>query len=86
MKKTISVLFILFVLYWSADLNSQKAGSKATIEVIDGIEFVHNSETPMYPDKTVSFVEDLSISGEDTDGDIILFNPRLLLVDDNENI
>ena len=84
MKKTLSVLFIFVVLVWSAYCKSQK--SNANVEVIDGVEFIHNTETPMYPNTTVTFVEDLSISGEDNDGNIILFNPRLSLVDDDENI
>jgi len=83
-KKTSAVISIFVVLVWSAYCKSQK--SNASVEVIDGVEFIHNTETPMYPDKTVSFVEDLSISGEDNDGNIILFNPRLSLVDDNEDI
>ncbi len=84
MKKTSAVIFIFVVLVWSAYSKSQK--SNASVEVIDGVEFIHNTETPMYPDKTVSFVEDLSISGEDTDGEIVLSNPMLSFVDDNENI
>jgi len=84
MKKTSTVIFIFAVLVWSAYCKSQK--SNASVEVIDGVEYIHNTETPMYPDKTVSFVEDLSLSGEDMDGNIIFFNPRLSLVDDNENI
>jgi len=84
MKKTLFVTFIFFSLVLAAYSKSQK--SKASVEVIDGVEFVHNTETPLYPDKTVTFIEDLSISGEDTDGNIILFNPRLSLVDENENI
>jgi len=84
MRKTSAVIFIFVVLAWSACTKSQK--SNASVEVIDGVEFIHNTETPMYLDKTVTFVEDLSISGEDTDGEIVLFNPRLSLVDDNENI
>ena len=63
MKKTSAVIFIFVVLVWSAYSRSQK--SNASVEVIDGIEFVHNTEIPMYPDKTVSFIEDLSISGEE---------------------
>ena len=84
MKKTSAVLFIFVVLVWSAFCKSQK--SNANVEVIDGVEFIHNTGIPMYPDKTVSFVEDLSISGEDIEGEIVLFNPRLSLVDDNEDI
>ena len=84
MKKTIILMFILFVLLWPIYSKSQK--TQARVEVIDGVECIHNTEVPLHPNKTVNFIEDLSISGEDKDGNIILFNPRLSLVDDNENI
>ena len=86
MKRFFLVTLILFVVFWSAGYRSQKPESNAQIEIIDGIEYIHNTETPLYPDKTVTFVEDLSISGEDQDGNIILFKPRLGLVDDKDNI
>ena len=54
MKKTSAVISIFVFLVWSAYCKSQK--SNASVEVIDGVEFIHNTETPMYPDKTVSFV------------------------------
>jgi len=86
MKRLFFVAFIFFVVFWSAGNKSQKPESKAIVEVIDGVEYIHNTETPVYPDKTVTFVEDLSIDGEDKDGNIILFEPWLSFVDDNENI
>lgn len=86
MKRFLSISLILFVIFWSAGYRSQKPESNAQIEIIDGVEYIHNTETPLYPDKTVTFEEDLFISGEDQDGNIILFKPRLDLVDDNENI
>jgi len=68
MKKTLCVTFVFLSLVLSAYSLDQKSGSNAAVEVIDGIEYIHNTETPMHPDKTVSFVEDLSISREDEDG------------------
>jgi hypothetical protein len=79
-------MFVFLVLFWPAFIRSQKSASKASVEIINGVECIHNTGTPLHPDKTVTFVEDLSISGEDKDGNIILFEPRLSLVDDNENI
>ena len=84
MKKTLLAIFFVLILFWSAYSKSQK--SNASVEVIDGVEYIHNTKTPLHPDKTVSFIEDLSISGEDKDGNILLFEPRLSLVDDKENI
>lgn len=34
-------------------------------------------KTPLYPDRTVTFVEDLSIESESKDGSVILYKPRL---------
>lgn len=81
-----STMFIFFVLFWSAYNKSQKPESNASVEVIDGVEYIHNTETPLHPDKTVTFVEELSLCGEDQEGNINFFRPRLSLVDDNENI
>jgi len=86
MKRTFSLMFIFLVLFWSACNKGQRPESNARVEFIDGVECIHNAGPPLHPDKTVTFVEDLSIIGEDKDGNIILSEPRLLFVDDNENI
>ena len=85
-KKVRSFFLILLVVFWSVGNKNQHQKSNAIVEVIDGIECIHNSETPLYPDKTVTFVEGLSIGGEDEDGNIILFQPLFFAVDDSENI
>lgn len=83
MKKALYIFVILSFLILSA---CKKPVDKARVEIIDGIEYIHNTETPMYPDKTVTFVEDLSIGGEDEKGNIILFRPQRFIVNQNENI
>ena len=79
-------MFIFFILFWSACNQSQGPETNASVEVIDGIEFIHNTETPIHPDKTVLFEKDLSISSEDEEGNIVLYDPRQYLVDSDENI
>ena len=86
MKRTFFVMALFFVFIWSACSKSQNPESNAVVEVIDGIEYVHNSATPLHPNKKVSFIEDLSIDGMDDDGNIILFQPSLFAVDDAENM
>ena len=86
MRRLFSVMLVSFVVFWSAGNKSQKQESNATVEVIDGIECIHNTEIPLYPGKTVTFVEELSIGGEDQDEAIILFKPLWFVVDNNENI
>lgn len=85
-QKTFSVMFIFFILFWSACNKSRGPETNATVEVIDGVEFIHNTETPIHPDKTVLFEKDLSIRSEDEEGNIVLFDPRHFLVDSDENI
>ncbi len=86
MKNTLPVILLVSMLVWPVYSVGQRFKSNAHTEIIDGVEFIHNTETPLHPEKTVSFVEDLSLSGEDQDGNIILFDPILFLVDDDENI
>ena len=81
----VSITIISFVLV-SSYTDAQSPEWKGKIEVVDGIECIHNTQTPLYPDKTVTFVEELTIGGKDQDGDVILYEPGLLTVDDNENI
>jgi hypothetical protein len=79
-------MFVFLVLFGPAFIMGQKSTSKARVEIIDGVECIHNPETPIHPEKTVTFVEDLSINTEDKDGNIIFIEPWLSFVDDNENI
>jgi len=51
------------------------------IDVIDGIEYVHNVEMPLFPDRTVVFEEELVIKSEDEEGNILLFRPGWYVVD-----
>jgi hypothetical protein len=43
---------------------SKKPESAARVEIIDGIEYVHNTGTPLDPEKSATFEEELSIGGE----------------------
>lgn len=63
-----------------------KEQNKANTEVIEGVELIHNTEIPMYSERTVSFEEELSIREEDKSGNIILFRPSWYAVDNKENI
>lgn len=86
MKRLFFIALIFFIVFWSSGSINQKPESNAKVEVINGIEYIHNSETPLYPNKKVTFVEDLSLDGIDKDGNIIIYKPLLSFVDDNENI
>ncbi len=86
MKRTFSIIFVFLVLLWPAFGGGQKSASTAKVEIINGIECIHNTGTPLHPDMTVTFVEDLSISAEDKNGNIVFVEPWLSLVDNEENI
>ncbi len=86
MEKKCLFLLILFVIFWSSGSKNQVLKSNASVEVIDGIEYIHNTEIPLYPEKTVTFVEELSLGGENQEGEIILYEPLWFIADDNNNI
>lgn len=43
---------------------SKKPESAASVEIIDGVEHVHNTGTPLHSEKSVTFEEELSVGGE----------------------
>ncbi|UCE40786.1 MAG: 6-bladed beta-propeller [Candidatus Aminicenantes bacterium] len=79
MKKILFCIFAATILIWFSCSKKREGG--ATIEVVDGIEHIHNTETPLYPERTVVFEEELSIRSEDAEGNIRLFRPSWHLVD-----
>ena len=84
MKKICLVYFFAFLLIFSAC--KTKSDMEARVEVIDGIEHVFSTDTPLYPNRTVSFEEELAVNPEDEEGNFILFRPMSFIVDRNENI
>jgi hypothetical protein len=84
MKKILILLLLASTFIWPAC--SKKPESEASVEMVDGVEFVHNSETPLYPEKSVTFKEDLSIEFQDEEGNIIIYRPGRYTVDDEEDI
>lgn len=58
----------------------------ARIEVIEGITHIHNPVTPLHPQKTISFEEELTIGGEEQISKAHLSQPTNLVVDEDENI
>jgi len=76
MRRTV-LFFSIFVLFFVFSC-SKKPESEATVEIIDGIKHVHNTGTPLHPDRSVTFEEELSIGGEEYD---MLSRPMLYMVD-----
>ncbi len=58
----------------------------AKIETIDGVQHIYNLETPLHPEKSVTFEKELAIKEEDANGNIILYKPSRITIDSEENI
>lgn len=56
------------------------------VEVIGGVTYVHNPETPLNPDKTVTFEQELSIGEEDAEGNILIYQPSRYAVNSSDYI
>ncbi len=80
MKKILFFFLTATLLLWFSCSKKTEEGS--TVEVIDGIEYIHNTETPLYPERKVVFEEESTIRSEDDEGKIILFRPGWHLIDD----
>lgn len=63
-----------------------KKAAGPEVEVIGGVEYVHNPATPLQPDITVEFKEELSFGGEEGPREGALSRPRSILVDENDLI
>ena len=59
---------------------------EAKIETIAGVIYIHNPATPLHPEKTVVFNEELAFSEKDERGEIRLFKPGWFAVDATGNV
>lgn len=84
MKKMI-VRISLSILLWLFFTCGNK-NEAVKIEQIAGITNIHNPATPLHPNKAVSFVEELTVGGDDEAGESLLSQPKGFVVDDDENI
>jgi len=78
-------LFAVMILLIISSSCGKKVGT-ATVEVVDGVKFVHCTDQPLHPNRTVEFVEEFTISGEDDAGNVILYQPGAYTIDSDENI
>jgi hypothetical protein len=62
----------------------QTAGAK--VETIEGVTYVHNPATPLHPERTVAFEEDLIYKEKDEAGEIRIYRPGRFTVDARGNI
>lgn len=80
------VLIFTLVLISFVSSCSKAPENLATREIIDGIEYVHNTVEPLYPDASLFLELELSIGGEDQEGNVVLYELGSTIVDDAENV
>jgi hypothetical protein len=85
MSKILGILCLVFLLLFFS-CGRETGQQKASVEIRDGIEYVHNGAEPLHSDADVRFEEDLSISSEDEEGRIILYLPYSYAVDEAGSI
>ncbi|MCD6115493.1 6-bladed beta-propeller [bacterium] len=83
MKRILSCFVIITLL---SGISCIKKSNQPVVVIKDGVEIVQNRRVPLYPEKTVQFIEDLKIGGENENGKIKLFQPRHIAVDKNGSI
>jgi hypothetical protein len=83
-KSAAPVFFILLSFVWISC--GGDTDSTPVTEIVDGVELVHNPQTPLYPERAVSLQEDLTISSESAEGEVVLFLPTRVAVDESEQI
>jgi hypothetical protein len=60
--------------------------SRLLVRSLDGVEYIHNPGAPLRPGLTVEFAEELSFGGGEEPGEAALYQPRGVLVDENDFI
>ncbi len=83
MKRSATVFILGAILLAAA---CEKKTKQPVVETADGVEIVHNPDTPVHPGKTVVLEEELVIRGEDEHGKIRLFRPGRFAVNQNGQI
>jgi len=64
----------------------QKTEGTASREVIEGVGYVHNTATPVYPEKKVAQEEESTIGENAQEGNELLLNSGWYAVDKQEDI
>lgn len=82
-KFSIFIIIVLLGLFIGTGCKKNSSIPSPEIEIIDGIEHVHNPAVPQDPELTVSFQEELAIGEEDNAGNIQLYRPGPYTVDKN---
>jgi len=74
-------VLVAFYLLWGFGCGRDRE-APASVEFRNGIEIVHNAATPLHPNRSVAFEEDLSIGPGDDSAAIRLYMPGSYAVDE----
>lgn len=85
-NRVISIVLFLSVSILLSVPCRHKSESPFSVETKDGVEYVHNSNTPLNQNATVVFEEDLSIEPVDENGNIRIYLPSYYAVDESDHI
>jgi hypothetical protein len=78
MKRIALILFFCLILIFAS---CGKKPQAAKVETIEGVTYTHNPETPLHPEKIVTFGEELAIGKFDESKEIPLYKPGSYMVD-----
>jgi len=80
MNKSNLIIVLTVVLIISSC--SRSLENAASVEVVDGVELVHNMAVPLHPEKSLSLEEELAIGGDDVESDLILLQAGYFIIDE----
>lgn len=78
------ILFSLSLVFCVTEC--KKKTTRAKIETIDGVTYIHNPAAPLHPNRTVAFEEEFTFREKDETGEMRLFKPSWFTVDANANV
>lgn len=84
MKKLLLFVTASALLVYIPACKPKKAGLE--IEVIDGVEYVHNPAEPLEPGRKITFTEELTIGGDGVSEEETVFSPSDIAVDKSGRI
>jgi hypothetical protein len=85
MKKRYWLIALAMFLALGATACKKKA-AQAKVETISGVTYIHNPPTPLHPNKSVTFDEELTLKDTDETGQVRLFKPGRFTVDPQDNV
>jgi hypothetical protein len=83
--KLISIVLSISALMMLVSCQQQKAEWKGTIENVDGVKVVKNPKEPIYPDKIVTFEEELTIGKSEGPEEYLINSIWSFTIDDEGN-